>query len=101
MRNNVVNIEGGDFHEASSLDDGWRRHLDGGDIKLGARSISAAGLRATVLWATELRPAYLQHPGPAGLHRISLSAGVRSSSARVRTSSARLRGPSARVRRSS
>src|SRR5215471_15525104 len=73
----VTSVEGDDFHEANGADDGWRCHPDGCDIKPGARSIPAAGIRSTVLWATKLWPAYLHPAQPAGLHRVSVSARIR------------------------
>jgi hypothetical protein len=66
------------------LDDGGRCHPDGWNIKLGARSIPAAGVPSTALRATKLWPADLPCPEPAGRHRISVSTGIWRSSARIR-----------------
>jgi hypothetical protein len=73
------------------LDAGGRCRPNGWNIELGARSIPAAGVRSTAaLRATRLWPAWLHYTEPAGLHRVSVSARIRSPLARVRRSSARI-----------
>src|SRR4051794_6538295 len=79
---------GDNCHETGALEYGSHRCPDGLDIQLSARSISTADIWPAIVRPTELQSAFIRatklcaarlwDSQPAGLHRVPISAGIRS-----------------------